>query len=408
MFKIKKRILAFILWGALLTGISGCGFQEAKEAVGHFQETVDDVIGSQEEETTEMETELPEIEITEEASAYYYGYSTLEEEEQKVYRQLAAGIESFQEEIPVDPLSQEQLEKVMRILLADHPEYFWTDGTSSYTYQELPGGEIQNLKVRPEYQAGREEAASLQEQIETVADQWIAGAPQGDTYEKIKYIYETLIRQVEYQEDSGQNQNIRSVFLEGKTVCMGYSKAAQYLLNRMGIFCTLVTGTVNGDRPSSPAWNLVKIGEEYYFMDVTWGNPGYLNPAENDAYISYSYLCCSWDTLAPTHVPDDTIPLPVCEDGRYNYYKNIERWYEEYDQDQIRQVLQSDLVQGTVMTELRFAGKDSYDLALEDLLEGSLIESAVQDSGILTPGQTLVWQTYYGGSDHLIIIAWQH
>src|SRR5699024_8941638 len=124
---------------------------------------------------------------------------------------------------------QEQLEKVMRILLADHPEYFWTDGTSSYTYQELPGGEIQNLKVRPEYQAGREEAASLQEQIETVADQWIAGAPQGDIYEKIKYIYETLIRQVEYQEDSGQNQNIRSVFLEGKTVCMGYSKAAQYL-----------------------------------------------------------------------------------------------------------------------------------------------------------------------------------
>ena len=104
----------------------------------------------------------------------------------------------------------------------------------------------------------------------------------GDTYEKIKYIYETLIRQVEYQEDSGQNQNIRSVFLEGKTVCMGYSKAAQYLLNRMGIFCTLVTGTVNGDRPSSHAWNLVKIGEEYYFMDVTWGNPGYLNPAEND------------------------------------------------------------------------------------------------------------------------------
>ena len=60
------------------------------------------------------------------------------------------------------------------------------------------------------------------------------------------------------------------------------------------------------------------------------------------------------------------------------------------------------------MTELRFAGQDSYDLALEDLLEGSLIESAVQDSGILTSGQTLVWQTYYGGSDHLIIIAWQH
>ena len=405
MFKIKKRILAYILCGAFLTGISGCGIREAKEAVGSFRETVDDIVASQGE--TEQEAEIPEIEITEGASAYYYGYSILEEKEQKVYRQLAAGIESFQEEIPVDALSQERLEQVMRVLMADHPEYFWTDGTSSYTYQEFPGGEIQNLKVRPEYQTDRAEAESIQEQIETVADQCIAQAPQGDTYEKIKYVYETLIRQVEYQEDSRQNQNIRSVFLEGKTVCMGYSKAAQYLLNRMGIFCTLVTGTVQGDRPSSHAWNLVKIGEEYYYMDVTWGNPGYLNPVENDAYISYSYLCCSWDTLAPTHVPDDTIPLPVCEDDRYNYYKNAGRWYEEYDQEQICQVLQNDLTQGTAMTELRFAGQDSYELALEDLLEGSVIERAVQNSGILIPGQTLAWQTYYGGSDYLIIIAWQ-
>lgn len=405
MFKIKKRILAYILCGAFLTGISGCGIREAKEAVGYFRETVDDIVASQGE--TEQEAEIPEIEITEGASAYYYGYSILEEKEQKVYRQLAAGIESFQEEIPVDALSQERLEQVMRVLMADHPEYFWTDGTSSYTYQEFPGGEIQNLKVRPEYQTDRAEAESIQEQIETVADQWIAQAPHGDTYKKIKYVYETLIRQVEYQEDSRQNQNIRSVFLEGKTVCMGYSKAAQYLLNRMGIFCTLVTGTVQGDRPSSHAWNLVKIGEEYYYMDVTWGNPGYLNPVENDAYISYSYLCCSWDTLAPTHVPDDTIPLPVCEDDRYNYYKNAGRWYEEYDQEQICQVLQNDLTQETAMTELRFAGQDSYELALEDLLEGSVIERAVQNSGILIPGQTLAWQTYYGGSDYLIIIAWQ-
>ena len=59
------------------------------------------------------------------------------------------------------------------------------------------------------------------------------------------------------------------------------------------------------------------------------------------------------------------------------------------------------------MTELRFAGQDSYELALEDLLEGSVIERAVQNSGILIPGQTLAWQTYYGGSDYLIIIAWQ-
>ena len=407
MFAIKKKILAYLLIAVMFTGICGCSSRDIEEAADLFRETVQDTLNTQEERDGEDTEEIPEKEISREQSAYYYGYSTLDEESQKVYRQLAAGIESFQEKIPVDPISQEQLEKVMRILMADHPEYFWTDGTSSYTYQELPGGGIQNMEVQPAYQVTGQEALDLKSQIEAKADQWIQGAPQGDTYEQIKYVYETLIDQAEYQEDSPQNQNIRSVFLEGKTVCMGYSKAAQYLLNRMGIFCTLVTGTVTGEKPSSHAWNLVKIGEQYYYMDVTWGNPGYLNPVENDAYISYSYLCCNWDTLAPTHVPDDTIPLPECEDDSYNYYKNKGRWYDTFDWDQIYQVIQSDLVQGAEMTELRFDGEESYATATEALVDGNLIQEAVQNSTAVAPGQMFSWQTYYGGSDYLIIIVWQ-
>ena len=387
---------------AMLTGLSGCSHVE--DSIDLFRETVQNRLSSQEEEET---ITRPEKEIPQEQAAYYYGYNSLDEEAQKVYRQLAAGIENFQEEIPVDSTSQEQLEKVMRVLIADHPEYFWTDGTSSYTYQELPGGRAWNMEVRPEYQVGSQEAQTLKAQIEAKADQWIQGAPEGDAYEKIKYVYETLIDQVEYQENSPQNQNIRSVFLEGKTVCMGYSKAAQYLLNRMGIFCTLVTGTVTGEKPSSHAWNLVRIGEQYYYMDVTWGNPGYLNPVEDDAYISYSYLCCNEETLAPTHVPDDTIPLPSCQDDSYNYYKNKGRWYDSFDWNQIYQVIQEDLVQGAEMTELRFAGLESYDLAAEALVGGSLIQEAVQNSTALMPGQSFSWQTYYGGSDYLIIIMWQ-
>ena len=407
MFAIKKKILAYMLIIVLSAGTAGCSSRDIEEAADLFRETVQDTLNTGKENAEEDTKEIPEKEITQEQSAYYYGYSILDEESRKVYRQLAAGIESFQEKIPIDPISQEQLEKVMRVLMADHPEYFWTDGTSSYTYQELPGGSIQNMEVQPEYQVAGQEARDLQNQIEAKADQWIQGAPQGDTYERIKYVYETLIDQVEYQEDSPQNQNIRSVFLEGKTVCMGYSKAAQYLLNRMGIFCTLVTGTVTGEKPSSHAWNLVKIKDQYYYMDVTWGNPGYLNPVENDAYISYSYLCCNWDTLAPTHVPDDTIPLPSCEDDSYNYYKNKGRWYDSFDWDQIYKVIQSDLVQGAEMTELRFAGEESYATATEALVDGNLIQEAVQNSTAVAPGQMFSWQTYYGGSDYLIIIVWQ-
>ena len=149
MFAIKKKILAYMLIIVLSAGTAGCSSRDIEEAADLFRETVQDTLNTGKENAEEDTKEIPEKEITQEQSAYYYGYSTLDEESRKVYRQLAAGIESFQEKIPIDPISQEQLEKVMRVLMADHPEYFWTDGTSSYTYQELPGGSIQNMEVQP-------------------------------------------------------------------------------------------------------------------------------------------------------------------------------------------------------------------------------------------------------------------
>lgn len=396
---------------ALILGCTGCGLEEAQGKLRSITGAAKELLDASEEQVQSgqavmAQTEERDINTNEEE--LYYGYSSLGEEEQKVYRQLAQGIQDFQENIPVAALTEEQLEKVMKVLLVDHPEYFWVDGTSSYTYQELPGGKIQNLEVQPQYQVRQEEAQALQAQIETKAQEWIASIPaQADTYEKIKAVYEILIQQVEYQSDSPQNQNIRSVFLEGRTVCMGYAKAAQYLLNKMGIFCTLVTGTVTGEETSSHAWNLVKIGEQYYYMDVTWGNPGYLNPQEQDAYISYSYLCCSSQELESTHQPDETIPLPACEDDSYNYYKNRGRWYQTYDRGQIYQVLLEDLNTDAAVTELKFADAQAYEEALGDLVEGSLVEEAVQDSNAVAPGESFGWQTYYGGSDNLLIVSWQ-
>lgn len=395
----------------LLLGCAGCGLEKAQGTLQSITGAAKELLDTSEEQVQSgqaVRTQTEEKDISTEEEELYYGYSSLGEEEQKVYRQLAQGIQDFEENIPVESLTEEQLEKVMKVLLADHPEYFWVDGTSSYTYQELPGGKIQDLEVQPQYQTSREEALVLQGQIEAKAQEWISSIPaQADTYEKIKAVYEILIRQVEYQSDSPQNQNIRSVFLEGKTVCMGYAKAAQYLLNKMGIFCTLVTGTVTGSQPSSHAWNLVKIGEEYYYMDVTWGNPGYLDPQEQDAYISYSYLCCSDGELEATHQPDGTIPLPACEDDSYDYYKNNGRWYQTYDRGQIYQVLLEDLKADAAVTELKFADGQAYEAALEDLVEGDLVEEAVQDSNTVAPGGSFGWQTYYGGSDNLLVVSWQ-
>lgn len=394
---MKKKILAVIISISLALGAGGCSAEDAYESVQKL--------------LAEEKEPIPEKAVEEEELFFNYGYRCLNEKEQKVYRQLMAGIEAVQERIPVETESKDELNRIITLLLIDHPEYFWTEGEAKYEYNEWKDGSVSDVTVMPVYTADREEIPVLKQQIEEKAGEWLAGVPaDADTYEKIKYVYEAMINQVDYKEGCAQNQNIRSVFLEGSTVCMGYAKATQYLLNKMGIFCTLIIGEAEdaGGRKASHAWNLVKIGEQYYYVDTTWGNPGYNNEAENALYISYSYLCCNWDAVAATHSLDDTLmPVPDCVDDSYNYYKNKGCWYEDYDREQIKKVLEQQLAEGCRMSELKFAGKEVYDEATADIVKGTLMSEMITNSSLLTPGQYYAWETYSGSSDYLLVILWK-
>lgn len=388
----------------LLTGTAGCsGTGEIRETI---EQTVKEVI----------KKEFPEKKISKEEAAFYYGYSSLEEEERKVYRQIVKGVEEFAEEIEISPVSEEQLEAIANMVMVDHPDYFWTEGAFEYSQKSRVDGSVAELKIRPVYLLSKEEAEAMQPQIEAKAQEWIAGISQdADTYEKIKYVYETLIREVNYDENNEQNQNIRSVFLEGSTVCMGYAKATQYLLNKMGVFCTLVTGDIikpeyiGSAGTTRHAWNLVKIGEEYYYVDTTWGSPGYLGNENSENIgmdIYYSYLCCNETTLAFTHKADDSIPLPACTDDSYNYYKQKGCWYETYDRNQIYHVIQEAIRSKSSMTEFRFASLEAYQQAVTDIAEGTLIKEVVQNADFLPAGEMVSWNIYYRESDCHLAVIW--
>lgn len=399
--RISKKRCKYCMLLFLLLLLTGCSVgnldaDKIKEAVKFHQKS----------------EEPEEQEITEEQAAFLYGYQNLSADEQKIYRQLVRGLEGFQEDISLSPVSEEGLEKIFNRVMIDHPEYFWIEGSFQYYMETWPDGSTADMKVMPDYLMNQEEAEQVQAKIEKKAQEWLSGASQeADTYEKIKYVYETLICNVDYEADSPDNQNIQSVFLEGRTVCMGYSKATQYLLNKMGIFCTLVTGTAldgaqQGNADTGHAWNLVKIGDEFYYVDTTWGNPGYSDAQDVGVEIFYSYLCCNEDTLAPTHKANGDIPLPECRNDGYNYYKNKGCWYETYDRNQIYQVMLQNVSGEHHTTELRFASREAYEQAANEMVKGTLLQEAVQNSSQLSPGQQVSWQIYYGGWDNLIVIVW--
>lgn len=386
--KKKRKIGTFFLIIFLIVSLSGCLPKFGSESL--------------------IEEELQERQIDASEEVLYYGYQSLSKEEQKVYRQIAEGLEQQEAEIRITPLSEERLMTVFNMVMIDHPEYFWIEGEFQYTtVEDLNENTKTAIQLMPVYTVEKEQTESLKQQIEQQADAWIAEIDASfDAYEKIKSVYELLIREVEYDETSLYNQTIQSVFLEKKTVCMGYAKATQYLLNKMGIFCTLVTGNILDEANSSHAWNLVRIGENYYYVDTTWGSPGYNAQGDREEAISYSYLCCSDKIISATHKANEDILLPSCTDESYHYYRRKGCWYETYDKQRICDVLKRDIETNSPKTELCFQGEEEYQQAVQDLVEGNLIQEVIQKTSILSPGQQVSWQISYGGKDNLLVILW--
>lgn len=273
-----------------------------------------------------------------------YAYQRLSEAETLWYDDMAACIGGVQDKITLNQsglsegLDEGDIDRIFQCVLMDHPELFYVDG---YTYTRYNRGEkIVGIRFSPTYSMEREQVLTRKVKIEQEAERLVQGAcGLVDEYDKVKYVYETLIRNTQYDLSAPDNQNIYSVFVNHVSVCQGYAKAVQYLLERLGVECTLVQGSV--DTGEGHAWNLVKVNGSYYYVDATWGDASYLpdeNGQESDyvPQISYDYLCITTNQLLQTHMLAGVVELPVCVDSRDNYYVRENALFTTYDREQMQ------------------------------------------------------------------------
>lgn len=136
-------------------------------------------------------------------------------------------------------------------------------------------------------------------------------------YQKELIIHDYLVDINRYDSlymDDSANHLAYSALLQGKTVCQGYSEAAQLLLKAAGVPSRRLNGTGNGEAHS---WNCVQIGGEWYMMDITWDDPA--APDGSDLGIKqYDYFNITSDQLAQDH-DWETGEYPVCTATGMNY-----------------------------------------------------------------------------------------
>lgn len=310
---------------------------------------------------------------------YYYGL--LEEEEQRVYKEIVQGLMDGAEEIYVHCGDPDLANRMLKAALKDYPDIFWCDGEVSSTSYEGGGTSEAYTVVTPVYNCGQEERQRRQEAICGAVEEALRGiSADAADYEKIQYVYEYLVNTVAYDPEAPENQNIYSVFGGKRSVCAGYAKAAQYLLEKLGISVIYVTGTANGQ--NAHAWNIVNCGGAWYHLDATWGDPVY-QTAEGEEVpdwetISYDYMCCNDAEVYRTHTADAEYPLPECTDMEWNYYVVNGMYYESYHPEDALEELNQAIYEQRNPTVFKYADEALYQQAREDIL-GNLVQRAAQN-----------------------------
>ncbi len=301
-----------------------------------------------------------------------YAFGVLSGEEQEVYLEILAALTGFKENVKLSSCDKELISRVFQCVLNDHPEIFYVEG---YSYTEYTlGNLLKKITFTGSYCFSQEEVEEKQRQIDNYVNQCLAGMPENaDEYEKVKYIYEYLIHHTDYDAEAKNSQNICSVFLERKSVCQGYAKATQYLLNRAGIFATLVLGRVVGGE--GHAWNLVRIDGEYYYVDTTWGDASYQAvggsnyPIEKIPTINYDYLCVTTEQMEVTHTLENVVELPRCTAMDANYYVREGAYFTAWDEEKIEKIFSDGYERGDTYVTLKCDGEAVYRKMQETLIE---------------------------------------
>lgn len=300
-----------------------------------------------------------------------YAFGKLSEEEQEVYLEILEALVDYRENVKLSSCDKELISRVFQCVLNDHPEIFYVEG---YSYTEYTLGSIlKKITFTGSYRFGPEEVEEKQRQIDNYVNQCLAGMPEdADEYEKVKYVYEYLIHHTDYDAAAKDSQNICSVFLERKSVCQGYAKATQYLLNRAGVFATLVLGRVVGGE--GHAWNLVRIDGAYYYVDTTWGDASYQAvgggdyPAEKIPTINYDYLCVTTEQMELTHTQENVVELPECTSMDANFYVREGVYFTDFDEEKIGKIFSDSYERGDTYVTLKCDGPDIYRKMQETLI----------------------------------------
>lgn len=271
---------------------------------------------------------------------YYPYYAMLDDKGKHVYRQIYANADAvYPSFMPVEEVTSAQLRNIFAAVYNDHPELFWLE--TAYACKYIITGQC--VEIDLQFNRTAQGLDSAKTSFNEQAGGIIAGAQNlSDNYSKEKFVHDQLLDRISYSAGAEMNQSAYSALVNGQTVCAGYARAFQYILQQLGIPCYYCTGYAG----ESHAWNIVQLSDGYYNVDTTWDDSG---------AGKYDYFNKTDADYSSSHLRQElSVYLPPCNG---QMYRNLEQ--SETDEGDSQGGLRS-LADAGISGDQVFTDVDSY------------------------------------------------
>lgn len=303
-------------------------------------------------------------------------YNKLDDKGKSAYVTMYATVKNFDEKCTLE-IDDETLSDVFTAVLYDNPEIFWIK--TDYKYFDYGN----KVVFKPNYSYSQDEVTQNTMQLNNKINEILSQASFCVTdYEKELFFHDYICENVVYDMDTFGNTgaSVHNTLINGRAVCEGYARAMQILLDKSGIYNYLVIGDGTADGKTEPhMWNVVKLNNENYHLDVTW------NDNDETNIPSYIYFNVTDEQISRDHSnlePSDN----NCYGTYFNYsVRNGAYVNTFYHFSQFAEASAKVLKTGRNTVELCFKNKADYDRAVNSINDNEQIfeyvSSAVKKSG---------------------------
>lgn len=249
-----------------------------------------------------------------------YYYQKMDRAKQAAYRVMLRGLLDLADEIQIPQIPEPDgawLYDVFFQLRLDHPEIFWATGFKYRYFLDST-----NLIFVPEYMFEKNKIREHQKALAARVEKLVRPAAKLSELEKEQYVHDFICENVHYDKlKKPYSHEIIGPLGHGVGVCEGIAKSVKVLCDAFGVWCMIA---ICGNNPEKGikyrhTWNIVRIGGQYYHLDVTFDNS--LGERDGDAVrIRYDYFNLDDKNVFRDHEPL-IAPAPKCDDGAHFYYK---------------------------------------------------------------------------------------